>query len=69
MSVPRWRLLLIGIWVALACIAFVRIGGVAGSSWLLPLVAGVIPPAMLLWQWNEDGPQLIGTLGTGPRRQ
>jgi hypothetical protein len=69
MSPSRWRFLAIGLWVALACITFVWVGSVAARSWLLLVVGGVIPPAMLLWLWNEDGPQLLGTLrpGTGRR--
>jgi hypothetical protein len=31
-------------------------------SWLLLLVFGVIPPAMLLWLWNKDRPLLMGSL-------
>lgn len=68
MSAPRWRFYLIGLWVALSCLTFVWIGSVAVRSWLLLLVGGVIPPAMLLWLWNEDGPQLIGSLRSGSRR-
>ena len=67
MSAPRWRYSLIGLWVVLSCFAFVWIGSVAVRSWLLLLVGGVIPPAMLLWLWNEDGPQLIGSLRSATR--
>ena len=62
MSAPRWRLLVIGIWVALACITFVWLGSVATRSWLVLAVSVVIPPSMLLWLWNDDRPELLGTL-------
>ena len=62
MSAPRWRWSLIGVWIALTCITFIAIGSTAARSWLLLLVFGAIPPAMLLWLWNEDRPLLIGSL-------
>jgi hypothetical protein len=62
MSVPRWRWSLIGVWIALTCITFIAIGSTAARSWLLLLVFGAIPPAMLLWLWNEERPLLIGSL-------
>ena len=62
MSGPRWRWSLIGVWIALACITFIAIGSMAARSWLLLLVFGAIPPAMLLWLWNEDRPLLMGSL-------
>ena len=69
MSASRWRALLIAIWMTLASAAFVSIGSMAARSWLLLLVTGVVPPAMLLWLWNEDQPQLIGSLRPGRTRQ
>lgn len=69
MSAPQWRMLAIGTWVALACLTFIWIGSLAAHSWLLLLVSGVIPPAMLLWLWNEDQPQLLGTLRERDRRR
>lgn len=62
MSALRWRWSLVGVWVALTCITFIAINGLAPRSWLLLLVFGAIPPAMLLWLWNEDRPLLIGSL-------
>ena len=62
MSAPRWRWSLIGVWIALSCITFMAIGSTAARSWLLLLVFCAIPPAMLLWLWNEDRPLLIGSL-------
>ena len=62
MSAPRWRWSLIGVWIALTCITFIAIGSMAARSWLLLVVFGAIPPAMLLWLWNEDRPLLIGSL-------
>lgn len=62
MSALRWRWSLIGAWIALTCIAFIAIGSMAARSWLLLLVFGTIPPAMLLWLWNEDRPLLMGSL-------
>jgi hypothetical protein len=55
-------------WIALACLTFIAIGSVAARSWFLLLVGGVIPPAMLVWLWTEDGPQLIGSLRSTSRR-
>ena len=63
MSAPQWRWSLIGVWLALSCITFVVIDSLVARSWLQLLVFGVIPPAMLLWLWNEDRPLLIGSLG------
>ena len=62
MSAPRWRWSVIGVWLALACITFAGIDSMALRSWLLLLVFGIIPPAMLLWAWNEDRPVPIGAL-------
>lgn len=69
MSAPQWRILVIAAWLTLVCITFVWIGSLAARSWLLLLVAGVIPPAMLLWLWNEDRPQLLGALIERGRRR
>ena len=62
MSAPRWRWSLIGVWFALTCMTFIALGSWAARSWLLLLVFGLLPPAMLLWLWNEDRPLLIGSL-------
>lgn len=62
MSAPRWRWFLIGIWFALTCLTFIAIGSRGSSNWLMLLVSAVVPPAMLLWLWNEDRPLLIGSL-------
>jgi hypothetical protein len=59
MSALQWRWSLIGVWLVLTCIGFVWIGSWAAHSWLLLLVFAVVPPAMLLWLWNEDRPLLI----------
>lgn len=67
MSAPRWRWSLIGLWIALACLAFVVFGGASPRSGWLLLVVGVVPPLMLLWLWNEDRPLLMGTLRPGKR--
>ena len=62
MSAPRWRWSVIGVWLAVTCAAFIAIESTAVRSWLLLLVVGLIPPAMLLWAWNEDRPLPIGSL-------
>jgi hypothetical protein len=62
MSATQWRWSLIGAWLALTCMTFIAINSMAPRSWLLLLVFGTIPPAMLLWLWNEDRPLLIGSL-------
>lgn len=62
MSNPRWRWSLIGIWLTVTCITFIAIDSMAVRSWLLLLVVGLIPPAMLLWAWNEDRPLPIESL-------
>ena len=62
MLAAQWRWSLIGVWVVLACLSFVAFGSMAPRSWLLLLVFAVIPPAMLLWLWNEDRPLVIGSL-------
>ena len=68
MSAPRWRWSLIGAWLALTCVTFIAFDSTAIRSWLVLLVFGVIPPAMLLWAWNEDRPMPIGSL-LGRRKQ
>jgi hypothetical protein len=62
MSAPRRRSYLIGIWVAITCIAFLALGSATLRSASLLLAFGVIPPLMLLWLWNDDQPMLLGTL-------
>lgn len=66
MSAPQWRWSLIGVWLVSTCIIFAAGGRMAADHWLLLLVFGIVPPAMLLWLWNDDRPLLIGTLS---RRQ
>lgn len=67
-TTSRWRWFAIGLWITVAVMAFMMIGSTANRSWLLLILIGVIPPAMLLWLWNEDGPSLLGTLRTGKDR-
>lgn len=67
MSAPRWRWSLIGVWLALTCLTFIGIDSMVLRSWLLLLVVGFLPPAMLLWAWNEDRPLPIESLN--PRRE
>ena len=67
MSAPRWRWSLIGVWLALTCLTFIGIDSMVLRSWLLLLVVGFLPPAMLLWAWNEDRPLPIESLR--PRRE
>ena len=62
MSAPQWRWFLIGACVALTCVTFIAIDSIPARSWLLLLVFAVIPPAMLLWLWNDDRPLPIGSL-------
>ena len=62
MSAPRWRWSLIGAWIALTSITFIATDSATARNWLLLLVFGTVPPAMLLWLWNDDRPLLIGTL-------
>ena len=62
MSAPQWRWSLIGLWIALTCVTFAVIDSMTARSWLLLLVFGTVPPAMLLWLWNEDRPLLMGSL-------
>lgn len=68
MSAPRWRWSVIGVWVALISMIFIGIDSMAARSWLLLLVFGFVPPAMLLWLWNEDQPVLIGSLHRRQKR-
>ena len=62
MSAPRWRWSVIGVWLAVTGVIFIGIDSMAVRSWLLLLVFGFIPPAMLLWAWNDDRPLPIGSL-------
>jgi hypothetical protein len=68
MSALRGRWSLIAVWVAFTWITFIAIDSLAPRSWLLLLVVGAIPPAMLLWLWNEDRPLLIGSLHRRQRK-
>ena len=68
MSAPQWRWSLIGVWFALTCMTFIAIDSMAARSWLLLLVFGFVPPAMLLWLWNEDRPLLVGSLHRRQKR-
>ena len=62
MSAPQERWFLIGVWLALASLTFIATDNIAARSWLLLVVFGLLPPAMLLRLWNEDRPLLIGSL-------
>lgn len=68
MSTLQWRWSLISLWVALSCVTFAAIDSMAARSWLVLLVSGVIPPAMLLWLWNDEQPVLIGSLHRRQKR-
>lgn len=68
MSTLRWRWSLIGVWFALTCMTFIAVDSMVPRSWLLLFVFGIVPPAMLLWLWNEDRPLLIGSLRSGKRQ-
>lgn len=70
MSAPEWRGWLITGWLALTLLTFLVIDNGELRSWLLLLVFGFIPPAMLTWLWNEDRPLPMESLrptGTQPR--
>ena len=69
MSAPRWRWSLIGVCIALACITFIAIDSTTARNWLLLLVFGTVPPAMVPWLWNEDRPLLIGSLRQRQKQQ
>ena len=69
MPAPQWRRTLIGMWLAVACFTFIGIDSMAVRSWLLLVVCGVIPPAMLLWAWNEDRPLPIESLSARRERR
>jgi hypothetical protein len=66
MSVQRWRWSVIGIWVTLACIALFTTG-ITARTMSVFLAGGIVPPAMLLWLWNEDRPLQLG--GLSPRKR
>ena len=69
MSASRWRWLLIGVWIAFTCCTFAWIGSLTARSWMLLFITAAIPAAMVLWLWNEDQPQLLGTLNSDARRR
>jgi hypothetical protein len=60
MSAPRWRLSLILCWLVVAFAIFVMIGSLSVRSVSVLIALGVIPPAMLMWLWNDDGPLVSG---------
>ena len=66
MSAPRWRWSVIGVWVTLACIGLVAIGFTARTVSIF-VACGIVPPAMLLWLWNEERPLVLGALS--PRKR
>lgn len=59
MSSHQWRWCLIASWIAGAAIVFIAVGSWTGRSWLLLCVIAAIPPAMMLWFWNEDRPLIL----------
>jgi hypothetical protein len=63
MSVPHWRLTLIALWLAAACVTFIMLGSVSLRGISLLVALGVIPPVMLIWLTNQDGPMLVGPAG------
>jgi hypothetical protein len=63
MSAPRWRLSLIAVWLIVALVAFVMLGSISLRGISLLVVLGLIPPVMLVWLWNDDGPMMIGPAG------
>ena len=69
MPASQWRRTAICIWLAASCFTFIGIDSMAVRSWLLLLVCGVIPPAMLLWAWNEDRPLPIESLSARRERR
>lgn len=60
MSAPQWRWSLIGLWIGVTCVTFAEVSSIAARGWLLLPVFGLIPPAMLLWLWNDDRPLVTG---------
>lgn len=60
MSAPRWRWWLIALWVALGGVAFLVMGSTTLRAFMVLAVLGVVPPVMLLWLWNDDGPLVSG---------
>ena len=69
MSATRMRWGLIVVWMAAASVVFTSVGSWTERSWLLLFVAATIPPAMMLWFWNEDRPLMIGSLSARRKRQ
>ncbi len=67
MSVMQWRRSAIIAWLALSCAVFLVAGSTTERSWWLLIASAAIPPAMLLWLWNEDRPLLLGSLRAGNR--
>jgi hypothetical protein len=66
---PQARWYLIALWIAVAAVVFINVGSWTGRSWSLLFITGTIPPAMMLWFWNEDQPlvmERIKTRGTAP---
>jgi hypothetical protein len=65
MSAQRWRRWVIVTWAVLACIGLF-VMGLTPRTVSFFVVCGVVPPAMLLWLWNEDRPLVMGSLS--PRK-
>jgi hypothetical protein len=59
MSSPQWHWYLIASWIAGAALVFIGVGGWTERSWLLLCVIAALPPAMMLWFWNEDRPLIM----------
>jgi hypothetical protein len=69
-SIPfRRRWYAVAVWMAVVALVFTTVGSWTERSWLLLFLAATIPPAMLLWFWNEDQPLVMERLQMRPRRR
>lgn len=68
MSTLNTRWFLIAVWVVCAIGIFSVSDAPDMRAWSIFAVAALLPPVMLLWLWNEDGPAPLGTLREAARR-
>jgi hypothetical protein len=51
-------MLMMGSWIVAATAAFLAVGSTTPRSWVLLVVFALVPPTMIAWLSNQDGPMI-----------